>query len=413
MIKKIIFIVILLILPIIVFASDNTSFFVDGKSYDKLEDAINNAGSEDVIEMFSSAKFDEPITINKKVNIDLNGNDIISTSTAFFVQNGILNITGRGTIKEEKPNYGAIRVVGDNKENDSLYSVVNISKDVTLEGWAGIFITHENNNSHGVSVNFDGTIKAISDISNDKGIGIYVNGNIKHEESIPEINIGDNAKIYSNGTGLYLAGNTITNIGASYIEGKESGIGIKSGTLNINGATILCNGEDSTPTDGYNNGIKASGTTIQIESNNGYKGNIVINIVGGNLISKNSNVIYEYIGKGDITQVHNINISGGVFKSEANKDVFLLSDSFKNTHTNFISGGKYSSDPKDYLKNGYISDKENDMYEVSKSAMAVFSEKIDNNKNFSNYLIVIISLILIGFLFVNRNKIIKVIKKLT
>lgn len=44
--------------------------------------------------------------------------------------------------------------------------------------------------------------------------------------------------------------------------GVESGIEIKAGKLNIDGATVIESGEDKTPTSGYNNVIKASGTAI-------------------------------------------------------------------------------------------------------------------------------------------------------
>ena len=397
----------ILLFPLITYASDNTAFMVGNKSYDSLEDAINNVNPDDTITMYSDAKLNDPIEIDKKVNINLNNNEISAPTTAFLVQGGTLNITGKGVIKELEPNYGAIRVIGNQKDVDYYHSVVNIDKDVTLQGWSGIFVTHTNNESHGVSVNFAGTINAVSDISGDTGIGIYVNGNIKHEDSHPVIEITDNAKITSNGTGLYIAGYSTFNIKKAYIEGIESGIGIKSGKLNIDGATIVCNGQDTTPTEGYNNGVKSSGTAIQIESNNGYAGNMEINIYNGEITSKNSSVIYEYIGKGDTTKVKSISISGGNFKSLANKDVFLLSNNFKSTHPSFISGGNYSSNPSDYLKSGYSAKLENDMYSVSKSAMAVFSEKVDNSSSFSN-IILLITLVVIGIiLYLNRISIIK------
>lgn len=48
--------------------------------------------------------------------------------------------------------------------------------------------------------------------------------------------------------------------------------------------------------------------------------------------------MYEY---GNNTKVSSINISGGKFKSEASKDVFNLSNSFKTKHNRFISGGSF------------------------------------------------------------------------
>ena len=157
--------------------------------------------------------------------------------------------------------------------------------------------------------------------------------------------------------------------------------------------------------------MNASGTAIQIESNSGYAGNMVLNISSGTIKSKNSSVIYEYIGKGDSTKVKSISITGGTFTSEAGKNVFLLSNSFKDTHPSFISGGKFSSNPSDYLKIGYTSNLENNYYDVSKSAMAVFGANTNSNNTFNvlTILLLIISAIIIYF---NRLKIVNVFKKI-
>ena len=173
----------------------------------------------------------------------------------------------------------------------------------------------------------------------------------------------------------------------------------------------VCTGKDTTPTEGYNNGVNSSGTAIQIESNNGYAGNIELDIKSGTIKSKNSSVIYEYVGKGDTTQVKSISISGGNFVSETDKKVFLLSNNFKTTHPSFISGGTYSSNPSDYLKTGYSANNEDNKYIVSKSAMAVFGEKIDNSNSFSNIIIFIVLIFISAVLFINRYKIIKFFRK--
>ena len=142
-----------------------------------------------------------------------------------------------------------------------------------------------------------------------RGIGIYVNGSINDEINSPVININSDSQINSTGVGLYLAGSSIVNIDNASITGEESAISIKSGTLNIKSGTFYCSGKDNTPTPGNNNGANPSGATIQIESNSGYAGNIEINISGGSFTSKNSHVIYEYIGKGNTSLVNKINIA--------------------------------------------------------------------------------------------------------
>lgn len=415
MTKKIIFSIFLFlgIIPMLVNASVGSLVKIGNKYYETLEEAIANAGPNDIISIISNVKLTETLEINKKVNINLNGNDITAPERVFLVQGGTLNVTGEGTIKETKPNYGAIMIKGSSDTTAEDYSVVNIDKDVTLEGWSGIFITHNNNKSYGVQANFAGTINAVDDINGGSGAGIYVNGNIKDENNSPVVNILDGAKITSTGNGMYIAGYGIYNINEANISGTESGIGIKAGILNIDGATVTGTGPDATPTEGYNNGIKASGTAIQIESNNGYAGNIELNIDDGNFISNNSNVIYEYIGKGTNSQVIALDVSGGTFVSKANKDVFRLSDSLKEYHNTFISGGEYSSDPSTHLKLGYSVTLNNKIYEVTKSVWkAVIGDKIkEKNNRVMTIIIFIVSIISFVILYLNRSKILNYIKK--
>lgn len=247
-----------------------------------------------------------------------------------------------------------------------------------------------------------GTINAVDDINGGPGAGIYVNGNIKDDNNSPIINLGSTVKITSTGNGIYAAGYATYNINGAYIEGVESGLGIKSGVFNIKNGTIIGNGPDKTPTSGNNNGINASGTAIQIESNSGYKGNIELYIKNGNIESKNSNVIYEYTVNKTETKVKNIDITGGNYISSANKDVFNLSNSFKSKHPNFISGGTFSSDPTNYLESGYSTDKDNNMYKVATSTIQTFLENEDSNKPNTILIITIISILIISIIILLR-----------
>jgi len=415
MFRKIILCLLLVIVPNVALASVNSLAMVGGRYYDTLEEAIANAGSNDTIKLISDVRLDDTMDINKTVNIDLNGNDITGKSMVFKVSGGVLNVSGSGTIREIEPNYGAIAVIGSTDSSDDNYSIVNVGENVKLEGWSGIFITHDNSKSYGVVVNLDGDINAINDVSGGTGIGVYVNGNIKHTENSPVVNIGDDADITSTGNGLYIAGYTIVNIGKANISGDESGIGIKAGNLNIKGATVTSDGRDETPTEGYNNGIKASGTAIQIESNNGYAGNIKIDIDSGTFKSKNSYTIYEYIGRGTTTQVNSMDISGGTFSGNSERGVFGLSDSFKTNNGKFISGGKYSSNPSSYLKSGYTANKDGDFYIVTASSSRLVSgdsiNTDDGNGIFKIISIILIIGVAIVLIYMNRDKILSLFRK--
>ncbi len=396
------------ILPIKINASVVPLAKVGDKYYSSLEEAILNVGNNDVITLLTDVTLNSSLQINKTVNINLNGNDIVAPEKVFQVKGGFLDLSGSGTIREINPNYGAIMLVGSNDPTNDKYSSVHVGKEVTLEGWSGIFINHENSKSYGVSVYLDGKINAVDDVNGSSGVGVYVNGNIKDTEAHPVVNISDGAEINSTGAGLYIAGYSTFYIGKANITGVESGIGIKSGILNINGANITATGIDKTPTGGYNNGIKASGTAIQIESNNGYAGGIQIDISNGNLISKNSHVIYEYIGRGNSSLIYSMSFSNGAFTSQAGKNVFSFSESFKDIHSGFISGGKYSSNPSEYLKSGYSAEKENGMYSVTKSTLRMVNgTEVDNSKPaFFKSIISLFVIALLGLIiYLNRVKI--------
>ena len=410
--KLLVFLFLFLSIPTFCNASAGSLVKIGNNYYETLEEAIANASSTDTIALVSDVKLDDTLTIDKVININLNGKTISAPSNVFLVENGTLNVSGTGIIKESEPNYGAIMLKGSTNSSDEDYSVVNVSKDVMLEGWSGIFINRNYSSAYGVEVNFSGKINAVSDTSGGEGVGIYINGNIQHTNNAPVVNIKDGAEIISNGNGLYIAGYSTFNIGDAYISGKESGIGIKAGVLNIDGATVVSDGEDKTPTEGYQNGIKASGTALQIESNNGYAGNIKIDINSGEFKSENSNTIYEYIGRGTETQVKELNISGGTFLSN-NKDVFRISNSLKNTHNTFISGGSYSSDPSEYLKTGYTSALDNNMYKVVKSTMKEVNGFGSNssNKGIGKIIFISLTVIVLSFIaYLNRKKILNIFK---
>lgn len=382
-----------------VHASDNTQARIGNNYFGSLEEAIEFSDENDIILLTTDIKVDESLQINKKVNINLNNHDIKAKEKVFLIDGGNLNLSGTGKIYEEKPNYGAIILVGSDNPDDKNYSTVNIGSGIFLEGWSGIFINQKNKTGYGITINMNGRINAVDDLNNDSGVGIYVNGQISNEENYPVINLSDTVSISSSGVGIYAAGYAEYNINGAYISGFESSLGIKSGIFNINSGTFIGSGADKTPTSGNYNGINASGTAIQIESNSKYKGNIEINIKNGTFKSKNSNVIYEYTADNTATKVKSINISNGKFISENNKNIFLLSDSFKNKFKAFITGGKYSSNPKDYLKTDYKVNKNNDLYEIINNESSVFAFKDMTSNNYVVPILFICFIIIFYFVY--------------
>lgn len=399
------FLLLFLLLPKNVLASDGIVARIGDNYYDLLSDAIEAAGSDDVIKLTSSITFRDTQNINKPITIDLNGHNILGESIVFKVQNGSLTLEGEGTVKEINPYYAPIVIKGSTNPSDTNYSNVNIGSDVFLEGWAGVFIDQNEKLAYGVNVTIDGSINSVLDVAGGKGFGVYINGNVKNKTNYPVVNIKKNSKITSLGSGIYMAGYSKVVIDGAYIEGIDSAIAIKSGILIIKDGTLYCTGVDNTPTESYSNGVNPSGASLQIESNSSYAGDIDITITGGSLRSQNSNVIYEYLANTTDTKVTNIDITGGNFLSSASKDVFNLSSSFKTTHDKFISGGRYSSDPSIYLNSGYQIEFNDERYEVIKTTMKedlVFKEETKKSMTITTIVLSVLVVLIGTFVFVKK-----------
>lgn len=335
--------------------------------YPTLAEAVTAAQSGDTIKLLADVTYaaggDYPLVLSdgRSITLDLNGHTISHDQRVIMVSHGTLNVTGTGTIQETvNDGYGAIAIKGSQNEDDTNWSTVTVGKDVTLRAWAGIFITpfasSGNPHAYGVTVNFNGTsISPAQDDHTSGGHGIYINGQIQDKTNCPVINIGSTAVVNGRlGGGIYAAGYAVWNIanGAS-ITGDGYGIGIKAGQLNINGGTISCTGENTAPTTGYSNGINASGAAIQIESNDGYAGDIDISITGGTISSTNGCSIYEYLDSGNAdTEVIDFDISGGLFKGGITISSQLVAAEGKPV----ITGGYFISDPAAYVPTGRIID---------------------------------------------------------
>ena len=296
------------------------------------------------------------ITGDKNIVIDLNNHTIsFAKAKCFNVQSASLEVTGTGEIKENVYYYGPILIRG-NKEGSTSKTKVVIGEGVTLNGWAGLFI-NQTKTSLGVALNSNMEIEVNGKLygnhdGSDDGAGIYINGTVKSKTN--KVTIGKTAVIDGkNGVGIYAAGYAEWNIEGATIKGAQSGIGIKSGILNLKDAKIVSNGEDSTPTEGFSNGINSSGAAIQIESNKGYAGDIEINIDGGTYTSENSITLYEYLdSKTTDTTVKSINIKDGTFISGTGKKAILTSEKFVAKNEKFIENGTFSTDVETFVKAG-------------------------------------------------------------
>lgn len=360
------------VLPVILHATTGNVAKVGDKEYATLEEAVKVADKNNVITLIDDVKLSDTLLLNnnKEITIDLNNHTISAPNTTIRVQGAKLTLIGKGTVKENNPYYGAIYIKGSENKNDTNYSVVDVGKDVILNGWTGIFVDQLSGKeskpyAYGVVVNSDATIKSVKDNTGERGSGVYLNGKVKHISNAPIINLTSNAKISSEGNGIYAAGYGIWNINGATIEGEEAGLAIKSGVFKVNDAKISSNGKDVRPTEGWGNGINPSGSAIQIESNKGYAGKIDIDINGGTYKSENGAAVYEYLdSETTATNVEKFNVKDGNFVSKEEIVNFDLSKEFKSKIATFIESGTFSSDVSDYAIKGNICKKINNKYVV-------------------------------------------------
>ncbi len=365
--KKIILTVllsVLVIVPSTVYASTTV------KDEEGLVKALATDGT---IVLDDSITVSNPINLQgKTITLDLNGHSIKfaggKNKVRLNLKSGSLNITGNGSIIEDVYYTAPIVVYGAETDSGENYSVLTIGKEVTVKGYYGIFVSYDDTKSvahaYGAVININGSVYGGCDAKDatDCGASVYINGNIKDlTGNIPIFNINNGANLISTESGgIYSAGIATWNIDGATINAKDFGIGIKSGTLNIKNTNIKVTGPAAVGT--YNgSGINPTGAALQIESNNGYAGNITVDIENSKFESVNGKAFYHYFAAptGSTQTVKNsllkLTIDGVNFKGGID---FVEKDNVT------IKSGTFTSSVSDYLTNGYTESVSDGVYTV-------------------------------------------------
>lgn len=345
-------IVLSILLGVLVIVPSTVYALTEVKTNEELKEAVKNDGE---IVLQKDIIMTDDITVRgQKINIDLNGNSL--TLKAYIrVYEGSLEFSGKGLIKDDREDLrGTIYVYGSTDSKAVSFATLTVGKDVKIETKRyGIVVWPITENkkpvptyfpTYGTVINFNGTIIS----TNENAGGITISGNLKNDgklENAPIINIGKTAVVKTTAeAALYAAGIGVWNIDGGVFEGK-SAIGIKSGKLVINDGTFTATGETKTG-ELYGNGIISTGSSIQIENNKGYAGNIEITINGGTFESEKGLSIYHYPPtKDEENALKSLVINGGVFKAN-----YKLLENDNVT----IEYGEFASEIIDLLKNGYV-----------------------------------------------------------
>ena len=344
-----------IILPSIVFAET-----VEVKTEEELKAVLATGGEAKVTENFEVTK-DLYLVDGKKVTIDLNNHDILfKNQTSINIDGGTLDLTGKGSMKNDITNYSPIYIKGSKNKEDVNYSNVTVGKDVHLKGHMAIIVVYPNDSkyvSYGVNVNVYGTLEGDLNKNGVEGSSIQINGNIRNTENCPVFNIYSSAKLIGNTDGIYGAGYAIWNIDGATIEGVTSGIATKAGIWNIKNAKITATGEKKDSI-GEGEGIKGTGSAIQIESHPSFYGHVEMTIDGGEYTSSHNAAIQHYLAdsatEGALAKP--IIVKGGTFYGALD---MMKSDEIE------VSGGTFTdSTVNAYINEGLKVVKDGSMYTV-------------------------------------------------
>ena len=321
------------------------------------------------------------IILNSYQEIDAAGKEIIidlgkytitrKTGSTFSLENGDLTIKGNGgkIISENGLGNGSFYVFGSGNTH------LTIEKGVTLSGDSPLVISNNGVNT-GIVVDIYGDI--INDIkpevSSVDTSAIAVHGLVKTGN--PKINIYGNVKSNFD-AGIYQAGDSTINLMPGSSVSGASGIVIKSGDLNINGATVTATGKSS---DGVSSGsgFTSTGAAIQIDSNSVYAGDINISIEDSSIASENGNSIQAY-GDNTTESLKSIKLEGDVILTAGeDKNVLDVADTIKT-----FEGVKDSENQVINLNNVSSYETPGDKTELN-AAIKEAKSKLENESKYSN-----------------------------
>ena len=347
----------------------------EAKYYDKLKDAVGAAKNGETITLVADIKnaYSADIEDGRSLKLDLNGYDVgFAEYQHFNIYNGGLNITGSGELYEEEPYYAPVLLYGSNDADDESYTTVTVGEQVTLRGWAGLFIDQKEANSggdnaYGIVATVYGTLESVRDTSGAGGHALYINGTIKGTdgENVPQIVLNRATLKTAAGNGMYLAGYAETTITDSTIisnsEGS-TGIEIRAGKLTINGNSSVQGGTGKTDITPNGNGSTTNNVALAVVQHT-TKLPTEVKINGGTFIG--GAALFEQNAQS------NDNEAVAKIKIEVNSGNFT-GQIFSQNKTGFITGGTFSSGVAEYVaENKYSVGQENGTFTIRETTTAI------------------------------------------
>ena len=282
------------------------------------------------------------ISGGRVLTIDLNGHKISSPSMVFRICGAKVDFIGHGEIFETADDGFAPIVIKGSKEDVSDYTVVNIGKDITLRGWAGVFINPKEGLCYGVKVNCSAKIEKTESFKLDAS-GIYINGSIKATQgNVPVVNL-DGCRINVKSAGIYAAGFAKWNLKNCDISAENSAVEIRAGEMVIDGGNYEATADPLTVVPN-GNGATVEGAAIGVSQ---HTTNLPTSVTIKNGTFSGAYSIWEKDVQDEVARdVITLSVENGTFKGAV----------YSQNNASFIKGGTFSDAPaQDYLAEGYAS----------------------------------------------------------
>lgn len=283
------------------------------------------------------------ISGGRVLTIDLNGHKISSPSMVFRICGAKVDFIGQGEIFETEDNGLAPIVIDGSKEDVSDYTVVNIGKDITLRGWAGVFINPTKEGlCYGVKVNCSAKIEKTESFKLD-ATGVYINGSIKATEgNVPVVNL-DGCRINVKSSGIYAAGFAKWNLTNCDIVAENAAVEIRAGEMVIDGGKYEATADPLTVTPN-GSGSTVEGAAIGVSQ---HTTNLPTSVTIKNGTFSGAYSIWEKDVQDEVARdVIKLSVENGTFKGAV----------YSQNNASFIKGGTFSDAPaQDYLAEGYAS----------------------------------------------------------
>ena len=350
--------------------------FKDGGSYkltQNIEISVRIITSKDVVLDLNGfyISTDKSITVGDTVRLSGKPAAEKGSSGSLMLNNssetiGEIKINGNETSE-------AIEAIGDvtSKDRVDIPSTITINKGVRVisQGYYCVFAS-----GMGATININDGAELQSNLDLDS---VPILGNGQAWESGTKINIYGGiitGGAVSGGLAIYHPQEGTLNISGGELKGYD-GIQFKSGTLKMTSGTITATGAHVEPVE-FGNGSVPTGTAVSFISNVGYTGDMHVNI-SGNSILKSALSNGLHIGPvGNSTQrVVSVKIDGGSITGEANKKALNFA-SVEGVSID-ITGGIYSSDPTEYVAEGYVAVQDGEMWRVEPKTVTVTPASVD------------------------------------